>query len=211
MATPIMGKSETNVLQMVQWFEDSGKEYPAIYGSYGAPSIIDFCNTLLYEAETEGVRAEVVFAQAMLETGWLQFGGDVKPEQCNFCGLGATGGVPGNSFDSVQMGLRAQIQHLKAYASTDDLENECIDQRFKYVTRGIAPNVEDLGGRWATSDTYGNRVVGMMEKLLTTDYAAPVEESGEVNHDSALEDFLAMFYKGIAKAVCDEMQRRMLN
>ncbi|MFR7670609.1 MAG: glucosaminidase domain-containing protein [Collinsella sp.] len=42
-------------------------------------------------ASSEGVRPEVVFAQAMLETGWLQFGGSVSADQCNFAGLGATG------------------------------------------------------------------------------------------------------------------------
>ena len=45
-------------------------------------------------------------------------------------------GMRGNSFDTPQLGIRAQVQHLKAYASTVDLKNECVDPRFKYVTRG---------------------------------------------------------------------------
>ena len=169
--TPIMGQSKTNVNQMVNFFESKGKPYPSnVYGKLDAPTIYDFCDILLDEALAEGVRAEVVFAQAMHETGWLQFGGDVKAEQCNFAGIGATGGgEPGHSFSSVRLGLRAQVQHLKAYASIDPLKKELIDPRFNYVTRGIAPTVEDLGGKWAPSPTYGTRLVDLMVELLDTD------------------------------------------
>ena len=169
----IMGESQTTVAQMVRRYNNVGKTYPAsVYAQYGAPTIQDFCQILYEEAAAEGVRAEVVFAQAMHETGWLQFGGDVSPEQCNFAGIGATGGgVPGNSFndwgtDSVRKGLRAQIQHLKAYASTDPLVNECVDPRFHYVTRGCAPTLEDLGGRWAVGSSYGQRLEEQVDYLL---------------------------------------------
>ena len=145
--TPIMGRSDAATAQMVNMFNDKGKEYPNVYVSKGASTINDFCKILMQEADAEGVRAEVVFAQAMHETGWLQFGGDVSAEQCNFAGIGATGGVPGNSFADVREGLRAQVQHLKAYASTESLIQECVDPRFKYVTRGCAPTVEELGGK----------------------------------------------------------------
>jgi len=164
--TSIMGSSQTTVAQMVRRYNQSGNTYPAnVYAQYGAPTITDFCTILLQEANAEGLRAEVVFAQAMHETGWLRFGGDVKPEQCNFAGIGATGGVPGHSFESVRIGLRAQVQHLKAYASTASLNQECVDPRFHLVTRGIAPLVEDLGGRWAVDAGYGTRLVAQMDAL----------------------------------------------
>lgn len=145
--TPIMGRSDTTVAQMINMFNEKNKPYPGVYASKGAATINDFCKILMQEADAEGVRAEVVFAQAMHETGWLQFGGDVSPEQCNFAGIGATGGVPGNSFVDVREGLRAQVQHLKAYASTEPLNQERVDPRFNYVSRGCAPTVEDLGGK----------------------------------------------------------------
>ncbi|MDE6588937.1 MAG: hypothetical protein K2K53_01045, partial [Oscillospiraceae bacterium] len=44
-----------------------------------------------------------------------------------------------------QLGIRAQVQHLKAYASIEPLKGECIDPRFKYVARGCAEVVEWLG------------------------------------------------------------------
>lgn len=168
----IMGSSQTTVAQMVARWNVMGKTYPSsVYAKYGAADITQFCTILLAEANYEGVRAEVVFAQAMHETGWLQFGGDVKAEQCNFAGIGATGGVPGNSFNdwgaaSVHKGLRAQVQHLKAYASTDKLLNPCIDPRFSFVTRGCAPTIQDLGGKWATGSGYGTALTNQVNALL---------------------------------------------
>ncbi|MBX9033615.1 glucosaminidase domain-containing protein [Gordonibacter massiliensis] len=169
----IMGPSQTSVAQMVSRFNAVEQPYPAnVYAQYGASSIEQFCTILLEEANVEGVRAEVVFAQAMHETGWLQFGNDVDVHQCNFAGIGATGGgEPGNSFNdwgsnSVRKGLRAQVQHLKAYASTDALVQACVDPRFGLVVRGCAPTVEDLGGKWAVGSGYGEALLKGMSALL---------------------------------------------
>ncbi len=152
----IMGSPLVSVRQMVAMYNSMGKAYPSEeLGAGGAWSIWDFCSILYDEAVAEDVRPEVVFAQSMHETGWLQFGGDVSVEQFNFAGLGATGGgEPGNYFADVRTGLRAQVQHLKAYASTDSLNQACVDSRFNYVTRGCAPTVQSLGGKWAVPGTY---------------------------------------------------------
>ncbi len=171
-SSAIMGASLATVNQMVADFNSTGKPYPAYkYAKKGAPTIRDFCTILLAEAKAEGVRAEVVFCQAMKETGWLQFGGSVDANgkvQCNFAGLGATSAtVGGATFANVREGLRAQVQHLKAYASTAPLKNKCVDPRFSLVTRGIAPNLEDLNGRWAVpGDGYGESILGMIGVLL---------------------------------------------
>lgn len=153
----IMGESTITVDQMVDYYNSkikymvnpvTGKAaaYPSEYSSKGAKNITAFAKLVLSECKTEGVKAEVVWAQVCNETYFLQFGGDVKVTQCNFAGIGATGnGVPGNTYRSVKEGLRAQVQHLKAYASTDKLVNTCIDDRFQWVVRGTAPYVEWLG------------------------------------------------------------------
>ena len=116
----------------------------------------------------EGVDPAVAFAQAMKETNFLRFGGDVKIEQFNFAGIGATGGgAAGESYANVRTGIRAQIQHLKAYASNEDLKNQCVDTRFAFVkTRGCAQYVEYLGIQenpfgvgWATAKEYGYSIV----------------------------------------------------
>ena len=126
-------------------------------------TIEDFCEIVYEEAEAEGIRAEVVFAQVCKETGYLQFGGDVSPEQCNFAGIGAVGGgAAGETFESVRKGIRAQVQHLKAYSTVEELNGECVDPRFEYVKRGTSPYVEWLGiqenpygGGWAAAEGYG--------------------------------------------------------
>lgn len=171
---PIMGKTSVSVEEMAKWFAQNGKEYPTeILGKGGADTIEAFCQIYIEEAEAEGVRAEVAFVQSMKETAWLQFGGDASIEQYNFAGLGTTGsGVPGNSYPDVRTGVRAQIQHLKAYATEDILSQECVDERYEYVMKGSAPYVEWLGQKenpqgygWATDENYGYSIVEMIEKL----------------------------------------------
>jgi N-acetylmuramoyl-L-alanine amidase len=134
------------------------------------------------EAGAEGIRADVAFAQSCLETGNFKFGGDVKPDQNNFAGIGATGGVTGNRFATPREGIRAQIQHLKAYANAEPLKGTCIDPRFKYVARASAPYVEWLGiqenpnGKgWATGAGYGGKILAILAAILSTKPAVPVE------------------------------------
>lgn len=171
---PIMGNSAVTVQEMVDYFQDSGEAYPAEELSEGgADSIETFCQMYYEEAAEEGVRPEVAFAQTMKETGFLQYGGDASIEQFNFAGLGTTGGgVPGNSYPDVRTGIRAQIQHLKAYATEDALEQECVDDRYEYVKKGSAPYVEWLGQQenpdgvgWAVGENYGYDIVDMIEQM----------------------------------------------
>ena len=172
----IMGDTTVSLEQMVELYKKSSRVYPStVLGNGGAATIEQFCQIYLEEAKAEGVRAEVAFAQAMNETGWLQYGGIVKIEQYNFAGIGAIdGNAVGNcaSFPNVRIGVRAQIQHLKAYGSTDGLNNPCVDPRFNYVRRGVAPYVEWLGINenpsgigWASADKYGYSIVSMIRNM----------------------------------------------
>lgn len=172
-AHEIMGTSSVTVDQMVSYY-NKRYTFPAdTYRDKGADSAEAFFKILKEEAEAEGVRADVLFAQVMLETGGLQFGGDVQPSQCNFGGLGAVGGgAAGETYADVRTGLRAQVQHLKAYASTDALKNACVDTRFQYVSRGTARYVEWLaipqnpyGGGWAADADYGTKLLRIMNSL----------------------------------------------
>ena len=165
----IMGKSTVTVDQMVKFYNMSGKKYPSIYKDKGAKNIKKFCEILLDESEREGVRAEVIFAQVCLETGYLSFGGQVSAGQCNFSGLGATDdGAAGATFKDVRTGLRAQVQHLKGYASKDSLNQKCVDPRFQYLThrRGSTPYVQNLGnGNWATDPNYASKLMTLIKKM----------------------------------------------
>ena len=180
----IEGENTVTVEQMARWYtENSPITFPVdSYRSGGVNSLKEFCQIYYEEAQSENIRVEVAFAQAMHETGWLQFKGQVKIGQFNFAGLGATdGGASGADFskygtEGVRMGIRAQIQHLKAYASDTitekTLANLCVDERFKYVTKGCAKYVEWLGQKenpqglgWATSIGYGNKIRFQIDSL----------------------------------------------
>lgn len=183
--TKIMGTSQTNVAQMVRYYKANASGYDTFKAKYegkydgslakgGASTIERFAQIFYEEANAEGVKAEVAFTQCMKETGFLKYGGDVLPNQYNFAGIGATGAVHGASFKDVRTGIRAQIQHLKAYASTSPLNNACVDPRFNLVTRNTAPYVEWLGIQenpngygWATAKNYGYDIVGMVKVLLS--------------------------------------------
>ena len=171
----VSGKTTVTASQMEKYFKDKGATYPAYYSKTDAPTLEKFCQIYVEEANAEGINGAIAFTQAMKETAWLRFGGDVKIEQNNFAGLGTTGGgVAGASFATVREGIRAQIQHLKAYGSKDTLKNKCVDPRFSLVTRGSALYVEWLGQKenpngygWATSKGYGIDIVKMVKNLQT--------------------------------------------
>ncbi|PLX04548.1 MAG: hypothetical protein C0595_02825 [Marinilabiliales bacterium] len=125
------------------------------------------------EAKLEGINHDVAFSQMCLETGFLKFGGDVASTQNNFCGLGVTGkGVKGLSFEDERKGIRAHIQHLKAYATTQNLKTEIVDTRFKFVKRGSAKRVDDLTGKWAADKNYGKKIQNILKRLQSFDYAS---------------------------------------
>lgn len=182
--TSIMGTSQATVAQMVRYYNSKSSGYDTFTGENkkyngslakgGASTIEQFAQIVYEEAQAEGVRAEVVFAQCMLETGFLKYGGDVLPNQYNFAGIGATGAVHGASFENVRVGVRAHVQHLKAYASLDGLTQQCVDPRFNLVARGCAQYVEWLGMKenpkgygWASAKNYGPNIVSMMNSILS--------------------------------------------
>ena len=149
-----------------------GSAYPAIYAEKGAATGADFVNQLWQAAIDEGVRPELLYAQVMIETGNLRFGGDVLPEQCNFGGLGATGkGAHGNSFDTVLKGLRAQALHLRAYAgfeplTVDPSKARDVDPRYgAWILAKKANIIRKLAGTWATDKNYAVKLVRVMNEL----------------------------------------------
>ena len=124
------------------------------------------------EGAREGIRPDVAFAQALKETGFFRYGGDVVPEQNNYCGLGTTGGgVRGEYFASPQMGVRAHIQHLLAYSSTRRPTTPIIDPRYSIVRNAYGDRTlgdwQDLNGRWAVpGNQYGQEILSMFKAIL---------------------------------------------
>ncbi|MDD3338079.1 MAG: N-acetylmuramoyl-L-alanine amidase [Lachnospiraceae bacterium] len=194
--TKIMGQAAASVEQM--------ENYIKAKNGAVAQSVLDMLPLYLSEGETEGVRGDIAFAQSCLETGDFGFSGSaVTLEQNNFCGMGVTdNGMKGNSFDTPQFGIRAQIQHLKAYASTEGLVNANIDPRFQYVTRGSSPYVEWLGiqenpqGKgWAAGAGYGAKVFTILKNIIGNSGSGSVIDGSEQPIDP-LSGFVKVFYKG---------------
>ena len=166
----------------------------------GAPTVDTLAQIFYEEAVAENIRPEVAWSQTMLETGWLKFGGQVQIHQFNFAGLGATdGGAKGADFsgygaEAARMGVRAQIQHLKAYASSSvtegTLKNPCVDGRFHLVRKGAAPYVEILGQKenplgvgWATGENYGYKILSIINSMVDV-YNTPLEVQLDVSKNT---------------------------
>jgi N-acetylmuramoyl-L-alanine amidase CwlA len=170
--TEIMGKAKANAQQMALFARSKNAE-PQL----PACSLEQLAQFFLEEGEAEGVRGDVAFAQSLHETGFFKYGGIVLPTQNNYAGIGAlNGNAKGQAatFPDPRTGVRAQIQHLKAYASKEALVNGCVDPRFSLVTRGSAQYVEWLGASdnpngkgWAVPGKgYGGKVVALLGQIM---------------------------------------------
>jgi hypothetical protein len=99
-----------------------------------------------------------------------------------------TNGIKGASFDTIEDGVTAQLQHLFAYGCKEALPtNEAIlDPRFTLVTRGVATYWQQLAGRWAcpgydttkyatpadamaAGNTYGQKIRNIYDRLVATE------------------------------------------
>jgi hypothetical protein len=135
--------------------------------SLSVERLLQMADLYIEECQTEGLNHDVAFAQMCLETGYLRYGGIIYQAQYNFAGLGATGkGAKAESYADVREGIRAHVQHLKAYASSTPLHMPLVDNRFAMVERGCCPTVFHLSGKWAADKQYGNKLAQMIVQLL---------------------------------------------
>ena len=155
----------------------SAKDMAAFLLDFNPMAEMDFVEdlSLLYteEAGIEGVNHDAAFAQMCLETGFLSYGNLVTPDMNNFCGLGSTGimGPDGPErglvFPDPRTGVRAHIQHLKAYATETPLAQELVDPRYRYVRLGSSPKIMGLAGTWASDRSYGEKMNDILERLYS--------------------------------------------
>jgi hypothetical protein len=162
--TDILGAPQATAAQLLELWKVSG-HVAKLPPSYTIEEIIDY---YLTEGADQGVAGDLAFCQALHETGWFQFGGQVSPDQCNYSGLGATNdGAAGASFPTPQMGVRAQIQHLFAYAKGGTTRWPIIDPRYSYVPAGSVKTWEGLNGHWAVPGVgYGESIVALRAHAL---------------------------------------------
>jgi N-acetylmuramoyl-L-alanine amidase/Mannosyl-glycoprotein endo-beta-N-acetylglucosaminidase len=154
----IMGHGNTSLVQLMTFLKSKNPNALSRF-----PDLPKFYRE---EGDAEGVNFDIAFAQMGIETNFLQFGSIVKPEQNNFASLGGIGtGEGGATFPSARLGVRAHIQHLKAYASTEPLKQAEVDPRFRFVRRGVAPLLEQLSGRWTADTQYGTKILNVVRQL----------------------------------------------
>jgi N-acetylmuramoyl-L-alanine amidase/Mannosyl-glycoprotein endo-beta-N-acetylglucosaminidase len=154
----IMGHGNTSLVQLMTFLKSKN---PDALNRF--PDLPKFYRE---EGAAEGVNFDIAFAQMGLETNFLRFGGTVKPEQNNFASLGGVGTAEGGAtFASARLGVRAHIQHLKAYASTEPLKQAEVDPRFRFVRRGVAPLLDQLSGRWTADTQYGTKILNIVRQL----------------------------------------------
>ena len=166
--TPVLGSSLLTADQMAGWYASTGIR------SASPTDVRTLAGIFIDEGTAQGVRGDIAFAQSMLETGYLRYGGQVLPSDHNFSGLGACDACRrGLAFSNPTLGVRAQIQHLWAYASptarADATARPNVDIRFDLVQpKGRAPLWEQMGGgNWATDPHYAGKVLGIYRAMLT--------------------------------------------
>jgi hypothetical protein len=160
----ILGKGKTNPADLVNFLT---KTNPFVDKDFAR----DFAEIYIEEASVEGVNHDIAFSQMCLETGFLSYGGLVTPDMNNFAGLGSTGpGVPGEKFSSPRIGVRAQIQHLKSYATDAPLNQDLVDPRRHFVVMGSAPTIDGLAGTWAEDREYAQKLKAILDRLYTISF-----------------------------------------
>ena len=121
------------------------------------------------EAAAEGINSDVAFVQMCHETGFLRFGNLVSEDMNNFCGLGSIDiNNRGATFETERLGVRAHIQHLQAYATTEDIElhNELVDPRYEWVHKTkLVTDIFGLTKTWATDPNYGAKLDAILTRL----------------------------------------------
>ena len=160
-STPItiFGSGKATIAQL-EFFVTSRNEHVPKRG------LRELINYYIIECSHEGINHDVAFAQMCLETNFLRFDGAVGKDQNNFAGIGAVDPESaGDNFPSVQVGVRAHIQHLKAYCSHERPKKRIVDPRFHLVRRGSAIYVNDLSGKWADDDEYGAKIIKLIKEL----------------------------------------------
>ncbi len=133
---------------------DPQTAFPLQYGI----TLEQFVDIYMEEAAAEGVNAEVAFAQAMTDTNYLRFGGNIAIEDNVFMAYDNAERI---SYPDVATGVRAQIQHLKCVASRDELKRDKVDALWDEELRATVKDAAKLNG-----DTYGAKLLADIKALL---------------------------------------------
>ncbi|WP_294145802.1 tetratricopeptide repeat protein, partial [uncultured Selenomonas sp.] len=161
-------------------------------------TVADIVRYYYEEAGREGIRPDIALCQALKETG-------VVPSQNNFCGLGTTGGgVRGAAFQTPQLGVRAHIQHLLAYASKERPHTAIVDPRYTLIVEnrpdihGSVTRWTGLNGIWAVpGKTYGQDILRLWAAAKAPDASDAALAAAEKKVRQAPDEPAGYLYRGI--------------
>ena len=175
-ATPMLGTNVATVERMYQFVKSKNSSFDR-----------EIAEQFIAVSTIYGMRGDIALCQSIIETGWFKYTGGtaVTPDDHNYCGLGVTTlGQKGCQFSTVKEGVTAQIQHLYAYCCTKSIPagETLVDPRFNYVTRGCAPNWEDLGsGKWAAAAGYGTAIIAMYNDMMAFNVQGDTPSTGNAS------------------------------
>ena len=196
---PIMGEPKATQEQMVNYIN---KRNPAPKLNCTVKQLV---HLYYVEGGREGIRPDIALCQAIKETGVWGYGGDVIPEQNNYCGLGTTGGgVKGEFFATPQLGVRAHIQHLLAYASKRMPRVEVVDPRYELIKKwrpqifGKLTKWTDLNGVWAVPGAhYGEDILNLWVQAQMPDASDASLEAADLKILLEDDKAAAYVYRGL--------------
>jgi hypothetical protein len=156
----IMGPSVLTPEEMAAWFAQ--RQVTPTRARASADNLARF---FIDEGDAEGIRGDVAFAQAILETG--SFTNDDTVNYNNFAGIGHCDSCPsGWNFSTPQDGVRAQIQLLKSYVfEKPEYANDLVDRRL-HGPAGCCQTWNELSGVWASGGGYGALIMSIYQDML---------------------------------------------
>lgn len=163
--TPIIGAATATAAQGRSWAENKG----------ASELFVSLADVFWVVSEAVGINPVVAYCQSAVETGYGRFGGVLDSTFCNSCGMKTNVGGSDTDpnahqrFSTWEDGISAQVDHLALYAGAKGYpkENTKDPRHFSYI-KGKAPTVEALGGCWAPSADYGEKIVALMAQLEAT-------------------------------------------
>jgi len=196
----ILSSDSTTVAQAEAWARAKGatEEFIGLASLYQK-----------YASSRGGVNWVVAYVQAAKETGYGKFGGVLDASYHNPCGLkNSSGGADEDPnahkrFDNWDQGIIAHLDHLALYAGAagypktnyvSKWQNSNLDSTSTYDPRhfaylkGRATTVNDLGGQWAPSSTYGVEIFRLYCDLTGATYLPAVSNLENPQNNATIVD-----------------------
>lgn len=159
----VVGAPALDAGQLASWFSFEG------YADLTAAPVRQLAAWYVDDGRREGVRGDVAFAQAVLETGG--FSSPDAVELNNYAGIGHCDTcASGWTFPSPHDGVDGQLELLQIFSggSAPDPMAPVLAALVpaQEARRGCCSSWQSLTGIWATDPTYGSQILGIYQQML---------------------------------------------